>query len=232
MPNRGSAADNDYGLARPTPGLAVTRAASPDVRVNTNSPLFPRTLVIDHPHVEPHDDCARVIGRRTIYRGTEHLYLMGATVVVVAVLKAQPRGDRIHLGTEADQDGDIDFTCGNHTTLHNLSAQVVAAAAPRIGQPYVADLYGQANGVGILGVSLGTLLAPLPPYGNLQVDPGSLFLWPAVSALDGNGHGTLTIPVPAASGLVGLRLFLQGLVTARPYGALRFTNGLGERIGL
>jgi hypothetical protein len=160
------------------------------VRVNTNSPLFPRTLVIDHPHVEPHDDCARVIGRRTIYRGTEHLYLMGATVVVVA------------------------------------------AAAPRIGQPYVADLYGQANGVGILGVSLGTLLAPLPPYGNLQVDPGSLFLWPAVSALDGNGHGTLTIPVPAASGLVGLRLFLQGLVTARPFGALRFTNGLGERIGL
>lgn len=99
---RGLGGANGYAPARPAPGLAVTRAASPDVAVNTNSPLFPPTLVMGRPRAEPHDDDARVIGRRTIYRGTEHPYLIGATVVVVAVLKAQPRGDRLHLGTESE----------------------------------------------------------------------------------------------------------------------------------
>ncbi len=39
------------------------------------------------PEVEPHDDPARVIGRRTTYQGTEHPYLRDHIVIVVAVLK-------------------------------------------------------------------------------------------------------------------------------------------------
>ncbi len=37
--------------------------------------------------VEPHDDPGRVIGRRTSYHGSEHPYLRGRELVVIAVLK-------------------------------------------------------------------------------------------------------------------------------------------------
>ena len=43
--------------------------------------------VILGPNVEPHDDSARVIGRRTTYHGDEHPYLRGYKVRIVAVLK-------------------------------------------------------------------------------------------------------------------------------------------------
>lgn len=39
------------------------------------------------PDVQPHDDPARIIGRRTSYVGDEHPYLRGEAVVIVAVLK-------------------------------------------------------------------------------------------------------------------------------------------------
>jgi len=39
------------------------------------------------PDVEPHADSSRVIGLRTSYVGTEHPYLRGEMVVIVAVLK-------------------------------------------------------------------------------------------------------------------------------------------------
>ncbi len=45
------------------------------------------TAVILGPDVKPHDDPARVIGRRTTYHGDEHPYLRGYDVVIVAVLK-------------------------------------------------------------------------------------------------------------------------------------------------
>ena len=59
------------------------------------------TAVILGPDVEPHDDPARVIGRRTTYHGDEHPYLRGYEVVIVAVLKDALRVDEHgHLTTD------------------------------------------------------------------------------------------------------------------------------------
>ncbi len=55
------------------------------------------------PEVDPHDDPARVIGRRTTYHGDEHPYLRGHEVVIVAVLKDALRlEEHGYLTTEED----------------------------------------------------------------------------------------------------------------------------------
>jgi|CXWL01.1.fsa_nt_gi hypothetical protein len=64
------------------------------------------TAVILGPNVEPHDDPARVIGRRTTYHGDEHPYLRGYDVVIVAVLKDALRVEEHgHLTTEEEVRG-------------------------------------------------------------------------------------------------------------------------------
>lgn len=61
------------------------------------------TAVILGPNVEPHDDSARVIGRRTTYHGDEHPYLRGYDVVIVAVLKDALRVEEHgHLTTDEE----------------------------------------------------------------------------------------------------------------------------------
>jgi hypothetical protein len=52
-----------------------------------------KLAVILVPDVVPHDDPARVIGRRTSYHRTEMLFLRGEEVVVVAILKDALLGD-------------------------------------------------------------------------------------------------------------------------------------------
>jgi len=53
------------------------------------------------PDVEAHDDSERVIGRRVTYHGTEHKYLVGHELVIVAVLKgALLRAEYTLLSTE------------------------------------------------------------------------------------------------------------------------------------
>jgi hypothetical protein len=59
--------------------------------------------VILGPSVQPHDDPARVIGRRTTYHGDEHPYLRGYDVVSVAVLKDALRVEEHgHVTTDED----------------------------------------------------------------------------------------------------------------------------------
>lgn len=61
------------------------------------------TAVILGPSVQPHDDPARVIGRRTTYHGEEHPYLRGYEVVIVAVLKDALRVEEHgHLTTDEE----------------------------------------------------------------------------------------------------------------------------------
>jgi hypothetical protein len=61
------------------------------------------TAVILAPDVDPHDDGARVIGRRTTYNGDEHPYLRGYDVVIVAVLKGALRIEEYgHLTTDEE----------------------------------------------------------------------------------------------------------------------------------
>lgn len=61
------------------------------------------TAVILGPSVQPHDDPARVIGRRTTYHGDEHPYLRGYDVVIVAVLKDALRVEEHgHLTTDEE----------------------------------------------------------------------------------------------------------------------------------
>ena len=74
---------------------------SPHVGVNTHDPFFQPKVTVSYPRIEPHDDAARVIGRRTAYRGSEYAYLVGRVVVVVAVLKDALRADEhAYLTTE------------------------------------------------------------------------------------------------------------------------------------
>lgn len=142
----------------------------------------------------------------------------------------------VFVPADVDADGDRDLVTASALctqrvfVFHSLQRHLTAAAPPRIGQPFQLDLDGQPNGIGILGVALGSQFLPLPPLGTLQLDLHWYALLGAV-ALDSSGHGTLTVPIPQVPGIAGVNVYLQGFVTTSPWGVETFTNAFGTTIG-
>lgn len=140
---------------------------------------------------------------------------------------------------DVDHDGDLDLVHGYDGSsylldgvhvVHSLTQHLSAPNPPSIGQSYVVELDGLSGGFGMLGVSFGWMNLQVPPYGMLRLDLGFYTVWPSFAFLGPNGRGTLTIPVPNLPAIVGLDVYLQGLVTSKAGGALRLTNLLHDRI--
>lgn len=86
-----------------------------------------KTAVILGPNVEAHDDPARVIGRRTNFRGNEHPYLRGYDVAIVAVLKGalRPRDLFPHGRSEAELTNGSERLGPPVAKFHRLSSTTV-----------------------------------------------------------------------------------------------------------
>ncbi len=118
----------------------------------------------------------------------------------------------------ADLDGDSDpdvVLSGPAGLLFNLKRQVAWRGVPRIGKPLEMELFGDPIAVWFLATSTGRASVPLPPFGVLGIDPGSLLLQDA-GVLDAAGSGSRAYAVPADPTLVGQSLFWQGLIGATP----------------
>jgi hypothetical protein len=138
--------------------------------------------------------------------------------------------DHLH-AADLDRDGDADLlSCFQSTTtllLRNRHVHVEVGAALR-GQNWNVELwsepgYAVADGLGVLAVSLARLPAPLPlpPFGNLWLDPNGA-LQVADSIPQTAGRRTFAFAIPAAPQLVGIELNVQGLVAAAS-GGVRLT---------
>jgi hypothetical protein len=122
-----------------------------------------------------------------------------------------------------DGDGDQEvLTCfagGQTLLLRNRHVHLDVGAALR-GQNWNVELWSEpgyaiADGLGVLAVGLARLQAPLPlpPFGNLWLDPnGALLL--ADSIPMSAGRRAFAFAIPSALQLVGIELNVQGLVAA------------------
>ncbi len=141
---------------------------------------------------------------------------------------------------DMDRDGDLDLVaisvqCTQRLfVLHSLRRHLIAAPAPRrsqalrIGDDLVIDLHGETPGATVLGLALAGRFQPMPPFGTLQLDLGTLAVLGPIT-LDASGHAGLTLPVPRRNTLIGIDLHLQAL-TIGQNGAPRLTNAIHHRI--
>jgi len=120
---------------------------------------------------------------------------------------------------DVDGDGDLDAYAGNVQQDHiytNLSRQLAWRGIPRAGKPLVLDLWGPANGFWLLAASLGSASIPLPPFGTLRLDPGSLIVWSG-GILDPQGRASVSFLVPSVPALVGASVYWQAGIGPPPF---------------
>ncbi len=135
---------------------------------------------------------------------------------------------------DLDGDADPDLVLTGLGTppqvLWNRHRHVAFAAAPTLGGSLVLELasqpgYGAAGRSGLVGLSLARFdpMLPLPPLGDLGIDPSQAALF-GFAAFDTNaGVQPFTLAVPADAQLLGLPLYAQGLVEDQPGGSARLT---------
>jgi hypothetical protein len=92
----------------------------------------------------------------------------------------------------------------------NLQGQLAWRAVPRIGKPLAFELDGAPATPWVQAWSTGKAAIPLAPFGVLRLDPAHLFLLGS-GVLDGAGHASLSLGVPAVPALAGLTLYTQAL---------------------
>lgn len=169
-------------------------------------------------------------GPATLFLNTGTLAFADAStrLPAVASLAVQARA------CDLDGDGDPDLVLTGlgvaPQVLWNLHRHVAVAAPPAVGGTCVLELasqpgYGLAGRYGILGIGLGRLdpMVAIPPLGRLGLD----LALPVVQGVAAYGAGDGVVPfmiaVPALPQLVGVRLYVQGLVDEQPGGSPRFT---------
>jgi hypothetical protein len=162
--------------------------------------------------------------------------LSEATTTRMAVL-TDAGTQAIALG-DVDDDGDLDLAVGNQGStdrlLVNHVRQFSAPLLARVGHPY--DLKIDVRFAAPVSVdaalpflSTGTATIPLPPYGNLRLDPLRMVPLPLVQVSPAAGGGVTSIDIPNVPGLVGVPLFAQA-VLLRQGAPVRLTSRTGDVI--
>ncbi len=139
---------------------------------------------------------------------------------------------------DCDRDGDMDLlVCEQFlppTLLINRHRDLVPGQ-PAIGQPWTPVVWSQpgyATGPHFtgLGVSLVGLTSPfpLPPFGELAIDLNVGVVFSGMTTLPGSAS-PFALAIPNQPTLVGLPLFLQGIV-APPAESPRFTASFGRLV--
>ncbi|HKB16972.1 MAG TPA: FG-GAP-like repeat-containing protein, partial [Planctomycetota bacterium] len=116
---------------------------------------------------------------------------------------------------DLDGDGDLDAFPGIEQAQGrlyvNLTRQLAWRGIPRAGKTLVLDLRGPAFGGWQLAAATGTASIPIPPFGVLRLDPGTLFAV-AVGPFDPQGRASYSIQVPPIPALVGASAYWQAIV--------------------
>lgn len=132
-----------------------------------------------------------------------------AAPVTPATMRMQP--------VDVDADGDLDVLgpqreLAMHPTLYfNLTRHAGRASLVSRGTTATLAVFGAPTSPWFLGVSQPTTTAlPLPPFGTLFLDPGTLFV-PFAGVTGATGRSDVLLPIPANPGLAGLGLSWQAL---------------------
>lgn len=114
--------------------------------------------------------------------------------------------------------------------LWNRHRHVAFATAPTLGGSLMLELasqpgYGNAGRGGLVGLSLARFdpMLPLPPLGDLGLDPAQAALLGFSTFGANDGLQSFSLPVPANPQLLGLPLYAQGLVEDQPGSSPRLT---------
>ena len=137
---------------------------------------------------------------------------------------------------DLDQDGDRELVFGGSTTavFANFTRHLTATGTLQVGRTWTLEFARNrgfatrtAAAVPALAVGPRPVALPLPPLGNLLLDPGSVVALPPVMLGTPSGTGALGIPVPADPTLANRQISAQAVVvpTTTPLAA-RFTNAI------
>ncbi len=194
----------------------------------------PYSVTLDD--VDLDGDLDLVVGGSTQNR----LYLNDGAAAYVDVTTRMPvDGEWTHgVATgDLDGDGDTDLVYGSDTSSRvyfNLLRQLDTPFLLTVGMSYRVDVYSRASPVGPADVgypllSPATASVPLPPFGTLGLDPSRVVALPPVVIPQPAGVGSLSLPVPSATALVGAAVYGQALVV-RSSGPARLTNVTGDSV--
>ncbi|MBL8753046.1 MAG: VCBS repeat-containing protein [Planctomycetes bacterium] len=135
------------------------------------------------------------------------------------------------LAFDGDRDGDLDLLTGDAFLAPVLLVnrhRDLRPAQPVIGQPWTPVVWSQpgyANGPHFTGLAVATgglpQPFPLPPYGDIAIDLNTAVVFSGTTSVPGYS-ASFALAIPAQPQLVGLQLFVQGIV-APPAVAPRFT---------
>ena len=111
----------------------------------------------------------------------------------------------------------------------NLDRQIVAAAPPKLGQPYNLDLWSLRTPAGFLPfAAIGRAVIPLPDLGILRLDPTTMVALGAWPITGSNTKFTLPLPIPSLPVLQGVPLSVQAAVVRD--NRVRLSNAVTQKI--
>jgi hypothetical protein len=140
-----------------------------------------------------------------------------STLARATILPSTPQVARSAI-IDLDRDGDPDILAPGPIVLSNVRRQIAHGSWPRPGRPVSIDLYGTTGGAYLLFASNGTASFPLPPHGQVLIDPASAVLGAAgafgTSAGTHPGAASFGGLLPNDAALVGWTSYWQALDVA------------------
>ena len=195
--------------------------------------------------VDGDGDLDLVVGNGGLSGSQSRLYLnTGTGTFTDATASRMPVGNygttSLALG-DVDRDGDLDMVLGNGSILGrqsrlflNLLRQLDAPYVLHIGRNYQLDVYSRygpttTTETAFPVLSTGTANIAFPPFGTIGIDLNHAIALPPFVVPQPAGIGSLIIPVPNLSALVGTTIYTQTVLNQQPV-QVRLTNVIGDII--